>query len=96
MRQATITFKTKAVPLHTENGEVVESYKIPELKTSHCDMNAFRRHERYGGIANSQLFPGALRRISQDLSRSGWLRSDRLPENVHIKQGYLAVVTITV
>lgn len=96
MRQATITFKTKAVPLHTENGEVVESYKIPELKTLHCDMTAFRRHERYGWIANSQLFPGALRRISQDLSRSGWLRADMLPENVQVKPGFLATITITV
>ena len=96
MRQATITFKTKAVPLHTENGEVVESYKIPELKQHHCDMPAFRQHERYGYLANSQLFLGALRRISLELASSGWLRSDRLPANVQIKPGYLAVVTITV
>ena len=96
MKQATITFKTKAVPLQTETGEVVESYKIPELKQHHCDMPAFRQHERYGYLANSQLFPGALRRISQDLSKSGWLRADQLPENVRVKPGYLAVVTITV
>jgi hypothetical protein len=59
-------------------------------------MTAFRQHKRYGGIANSDLFPNALARIRRDLG--DYIRLDKpLPENVTIDEsGFLAKVTLEV
>lgn len=61
-------------------------------------MPAFRKHPKFGGFANSQLFPNMLSRIRRDITNAGgWIRLDRLPENVTIDEsGFLAVVKIEV
>lgn len=59
-------------------------------------MNAFRTHPRYGGLANSDLFPGVLARIRKE--RLGdKIRLDAIPEGVGVDTSkFLAVVTIDV
>ena len=71
--------------------------KVPALERRHCDMDAFRRHHKYGGLANSTLFPNVLTRIARDIASNGYLRMDRIPENVTVDcSGFLARVTIEV
>lgn len=70
--------------------------KVPLLTTRHCDMNAFRRHAKFGGLANSDLFPNALAKIKRE--RLGeYVRLDRIPEGVTVDtSGYLALVVLNV
>lgn len=88
---AKITFKAKI-----RNGLI----DVPTLAARHCDMVAFRKHEKYGILANSDLFPNALARIQRDTIGSdsrNYLRLASLPTNVAIDcSGFLATVTITV
>lgn len=98
---ATITFKTKVKEFWNVDGTSDGKYvNIPEFKTIHCDMAEFRRHPRFGGIANSTLFPNALKRIRRDVLRSDYrdyVRLSDMPENMAIDtSGFLAVVTITI
>ena len=55
-----ITFKTKPVERQAfiSNGDysVYQVYNIPKITRNHCDMNAARRHNKYGMYANSDLF----------------------------------------
>jgi hypothetical protein len=93
---ATIEFKAKAETVKSFDGEYL-MIKMPVLKHNHCDMNAFRKHARYGGLANSDLFGNALTRIARDVAPAGFIRSDRLPANVTLDlTGFLARVTIEV
>ena len=98
---ATITFKTKVKEFWNVDGSSDGKYvNIPEFTRAHCDMAEFRRHPRFGGIANSTLFPNALKRIRRDVLRSdyrGYVRLSDIPENMNIDtSGFLAVVTITI
>lgn len=96
---ATITFKVKLEKLQYTDGSVAYTMaKCPILDRKHCDMAAFRRHPRYGGIANSDLFKNVLAHIRRDkFGDAGVIRTDRLPDNVSIDEsGFMAVVTITV
>lgn len=97
---ATITFKGKVCDaITTLPGEVLYRFiQVPKLERRHCDMAAFRKHPRYGGIANSDLFSNALARIKRDCTQTGgYIRLDRLPDNVSVDtSGFLATVTITV
>lgn len=61
--------------------------KVPQLGRQHCDMNAFRTHPRFGSYANSDLFPAMLSRIARDVAPNGYLRIDRLPDNVKVHAG---------
>jgi len=92
---AKITFKTKAGKLH-DGDIIVDEFKVPALTRSHCDMDKFRSHPKYGDYANSDLFPGILARIAKEVAPSGWIRSDRLPSNVTVTPGYLTTITIEV
>lgn len=94
---ATIRFKAKTWFLRTGDKRI-SCVTVPELKRSHCDMAAFRDHPRYGSYANSDLFPGMLRRIRENtVGETGTLRLDCLPQNISADtSGFLAVVTITV
>lgn len=91
--QATITFKTKAsTPV---NGYRILS--VPKFERRHCNMEAWRRHKRFGSLANSNLFSNVLSRVRSDIAPAGILRTDRLPANVSIDvSGFLAVVTVIV
>lgn len=95
---ATITFKTKGHKVENSDGTLAYlMFNVPKLTRSHCDMNAFRKHPRFGGIANSDLFPNALSRIVRDVAPAGFIRSDRVPAGVTVDtSGFLASVTIEV
>lgn len=71
---------------------------VPTLRRSHCDMNAFRRHVKYGGLANSDLFPNVLAGFRRSVTNSsGNLYFDAIPNNVTIDcSGFLAEVTIDI
>lgn len=100
---ATVTFRAKIISVYNSNGDggiAWRELQVPTLKRNHCDMDAFRRHPKFGGFANSNLFPGMLAKIRRDITGNrdgGWLRLDRLPDNVTVDEsGFLAKVTITV
>jgi hypothetical protein len=100
---ATIKFKAKIREAWNADGESVawRYVDVPKLTRSHCDMEAFRRHPKYGGLANSALFPNVLSRIERDAlgvrDYSRLLRLDRLPQGVTVDEsGFLAVVSFEV
>jgi hypothetical protein len=88
---AQITFRAKV-----RNGFI----DVPQFKRSHCDMAAFRKHPRWGGLANSDLFPNVLARIRRDMIGSdsrNYIRLESLPAGVTVDcSGFLASVTVTV
>lgn len=92
---AKITFKAKAGILHRDS-ETVTEYKIPKLSRNHCDMEAFRRHPKYGGLANSDLFVGLINNLVRKLYPTGYIRTDDLADGTSIKSGYLSTITIEV
>lgn len=100
---ATIQFKAKVKTIGT-GADACRYIAVPILTRSHCDMPAFRAHPKYGAIANSDIFAGALAGIRagllsvKDFRRGGiGMRLDRLPENVTVNEsGFLARVTVTV
>lgn len=95
---ARITFKAKPEVIYNlDDTPAYARIKVPALSRSHCDMNAFRKHPRYGGLANSDLFKNVLSKIRRE--RLGeYIRLDRdLPEGVTIDtSGFLASVSIEV
>jgi len=95
---ATITFKTKPVPVsYADDSHAFTQVNVPVLGRQHCDMASFRKHPRYSGIANSDLFKNALARIRRDVAPSGFLKLESLPANVRVDtSGFLASVTIEV
>ena len=94
---ATITFKAKARDVHYADGAFAyRVIAVPRLTRSHCDMAAFRQHPKFGGLANSDLFPNVLSRIKLD--RLGErIRFDKIPEGVTVDaSGFLTIVTVNV
>ena len=94
---AKISFKAKIQTVYNMDDTVAyHCIKVPELTRSHCDMDAFRRHPKYRSYANSDLFPGMLRRIRKD-KFGETIRLDKLPDGVTVDtSGFLAVVSISV
>jgi hypothetical protein len=97
---ARIEFRAKIQTVYEFNGDVAYQYvQVPTLTRSHCDMGAFRQHPKYGGYANSDLFPGMLRHIRDN--RFPWsvngrraFKIDDVPTGVTLDQsGFLARVT---
>lgn len=85
MKQAKIVFKVK--PALLDDGAV--SVPVPKkFKRTHCNMNAFRRHPKYGPYANSDLFDAILARIRHDQfgNRDGFKMSEK-PSNVKVIEG---------
>lgn len=93
-----ITFRGKIVQVfHPDDTLAYELIKVPRLERRHCDMDGFRRHPRYGGLANSDLFPAMLVRIAKTMGLGDHIRLDRLPEGVGVdRSAFLATVTIAV
>lgn len=94
---AKITFKTRPVaeimPDNSDTG--VHIIYLPKLDRKHCDMHAFRTHRKYGGFANSTLFPAMLARISKEFAPHGHIRTDAIPDGVQIdRSGFLWTVTL--
>lgn len=95
---ASITFKAKPEVIYNMDGTPAYSrIKVPALSRSHCDMDSFRQHPTYRGLANSDLFKNVLSKIRRE--RLGeYIRLDRdLPEGVTVDtSGFLASVSIEV
>jgi hypothetical protein len=95
----TLTFKTKIKQMYSPEGEKLYRYiEPPAFTRKHCDMHSFRTSRDYGGIANSTLFPGALKQLQARSGLTGVVNIDAsLPDNVVIDDTkFLAVVTLTV
>jgi len=94
---ATIQFRAKLEQVYTmEDEPAFQQIKVPELARKHCDMAAFRTHPRFGGLANSDLFPGILARIRRE-KLGDYIRLDRVPDGVQVDDsGFLAVVRVDV
>ena len=97
---ARIEFRAKPVDVFNVDGSLAYRYiPVPALTRSHCDMNAFRQHPKYGGYANSDLFPGMLRRIRDNtftwsVNGAKAFKLDAIPEGVTLDQsGFLARIT---
>ena len=96
---ATITFKAKPRAVYNHDDTLAYTYvEVPTFTRKHCDMDAFRRHPRYGSFANSDLFPGILNRIRRDtFGSSAQLRLDLIPPGVSVDgSGCLTIVTLSV
>lgn len=93
-----IKFKAKVQTMYDMDDAPLYDYiVVPTLTRNHVDMNAARRHPRYGAYANSDLFLGMLKRIRSELLNGGaYLRLDQLPDNVTVTPGFLRTVTIEV
>ena len=94
---ATIKFKAKAYDVRNVDGSLAFSaVNVPTLTRSHCDMDAFRSHPKFSGLANSDLFSNVLSRIKRD--RLGErIRFDKIPEGVTVDaSGFLAIVTVNI
>ena len=98
MKMATITFKAKIQTMYDMDDNPLYGYiVVPEFKKSHCNMQEFSLHSKYGAYANSDLFIGMLKRIRKDLlNDNAFLRLDCLPDSVSVEKGFLSTITITV
>lgn len=91
----TITFRAKKLPVYGRDDKVCfYEIKVPKITTRHCDMNEFRASERFGGYANSALFPAMLARALSEDGILPYIALTNLPDNVTVKDGYLTEVTI--
>lgn len=95
---ATITFKAKIRTVYNvDDTPAFDDITVPQLQRRHCDMPSWRKHPKFGGLANSDLLPNILTRIRRDIAPNGTIRLDRLPDNVTVDaSGFLAIVTIEV
>ena len=93
-----ITFKGKVRRTVNADGTLAYEYiKVPALTVKHCDMDAARRHPKYGPLANSTLFPGQLAGIKRRHFPKGEVRLNDLPDGVTVDtSGFFAVVTLDV
>lgn len=89
------TFKAKPQELHCPEG-IRLFVKVPELTRRHVDMHLARTHPRFGGYANSDLFPSMLRRCAA-VPPGKVIYLDALPPGVAVDtSGFLAAVTLDV
>lgn len=98
---ATISFRAKVQKVYNLDDTVAyERVQVPKLARSHCDMEAFRRHSKYGPYANSDLFANILVKIRRERLTGPYgdhVRLDKLPEGVQVDtSGFLAVVSVDV
>ena len=97
-KPATIEFKAKVQTVYNFDDTVAWRYvKVPALTRAHCDVTAFRSHARYGGLANSDLFPAILSRQVKARGIKDTIRLDQIPADVTIDEsGFLARVVIDI
>lgn len=90
---AKIEFKAKINETHCGRKYI----SVPKFGRTHCDMQAFRLHGKYGSYANSDLFPAMLARIRKETFKDGLLYLDAIPEGVNVDTNkFLAVVSFNV
>lgn len=94
---ARISFKAKTQEIQDLRDKTWRSsVRVPRIKKSHCDMEAFRRHKRYRAYANSDLFEGMINGYVKRLFPDGWVRLDELPPGVEVFAGFLVTVNIEI
>lgn len=95
---AQIKFKTKLKSMYIVGGTFDYDYvQVPEFKRSHCDMQAFRSHSKYGAYANSDLFLGMLSHIRKNTFKNGILKMNEIPDGVHVDtSGFFVSVSFDV
>lgn len=94
-----IAFKAKRQRVMNADGTDGYTFvQIPKITRAHCDMAAFRAHPKFGGYANSDLFPSIIKRALHRHGIGQVIRSDRpLPDGVTVDDsGFLTVVRIQV
>ena len=95
----TIEFKTKAYNSRIysdEHSRPFVSVKKNITRADVVDMQAFRNHPKYGGLANSDLANGLIRKLVKSvIGEKQQLDTDNLPNGVTVDMsGFLAKVTI--
>lgn len=92
---ATVTFKARPEKIYNMDDTLAyERIKVPALTRSHCDMPAFRKHPKFGGWANSDLFLGMLNKQVRALT-GNHIRLGAAPAGVTLdSSGFLTAVTI--
>lgn len=92
---AKVEFKAKVETVYNHDDTIAfKRIKVPALSRNHCDMNAFRQHPKYGGFANSDLFPSILRRATSAMNLGNYIRLDQIPAAVNVDtSGFLARVS---
>lgn len=94
---AVIRFKAKPETIYNMDDTIAfQRIKVPALTRSHCDMESFRRHAKFGPYANSDLFKNLLSRQLKQAGIGDYLRLDQpLPAGVAVDtSGFLAAVTV--
>lgn len=91
-----IQFRAKVRTVYNHDDSIAwREVKVPALERSHCDMHAFRASREFGSYANSDLFKNILVGIARKVAPHGFIRLDKIPENVTVDDsGFLALVTI--
>ena len=87
----------KAMPLKMHYGDTVREYvQVPKLTRHHVDMNKARQHPRFGGFANSDLFPAMLNGGAA-VKPGKLIYLDAIPPGVTVDTSkFLAVITLEV
>jgi len=95
---ATISFRTKVKKVYNADDTLAfEEFSVPKFNKSHCDMDAFRKHPKYGWLANSDFFNSVLLKIRKEIAPTGKLRMDNLPKKVKlVKSGFISDFEIEV
>lgn len=88
-----VSFKAKAEPV----GDRL-LVKVPKIEPRHTDRAEWRASKAFGGFANSDLFPGLLRRqVRNIIGDRSCLWLDQLPAGVEADtSAFLATITITI
>ena len=99
----TITFKAKRrIEQYAGHPELHSEYiAVPKITRGHCNMHEFRTDAKFGGYANSDLFPAMLKRELARLGIGDRIKFEdqfghyEIPACVSITPGFLDTVTIT-
>ena len=101
-----IVFRGKVQECRYSDGTLAARYvRVPNLERRHVeDMADARKSRRFGGYANSDMFPSMIRRAAEAAGcrdyGNGTMRIDLhkpVPESIRVDEsGFLATVTIDV
>lgn len=101
-----IVFRGKIQEVRYTDGTLAARYiRVPNLERRHvADMGAARQSRKFGGYANSDMFPSMIRRAAESAGcrdyGNGTMRIDLhkpMPESIRVDEsGFLATVTIDV
>lgn len=91
-----VKFRAKVETVrHVDNSIAYRCVRVPALKRSHCDMQAFRTDRNWGSYANSDLFLNMLNGAKKRAGVGDVIKLDAVPSAATVDEsGFLAVVTI--